>query len=223
MTINTQVVKIFLGRVDMNYVPLDNGLRIQVLPNMTYLPESQKHHFAAFIQVPSILIVWDDNPNHLLTRAQNIEDQLMSMIWQQDGEENEKASTAVPSKVASRAPSVHVKELFSSDNSNVEIEESLAEPPRKIVLIQPVLTAITLILLLAALGSGWRQITVELMVDHGWIRLAFIVVVPLQIWLALVGAVLLMNACPILTCTVLHAGRCWLLSADHGSHQSDDR
>ena len=175
----------------MNYVPLDNGLRIQVLPNVNYLPECQKHHFAAFIQEPSMLVVWDDDPNHLLSRAQNVEDQLMKMIWEDD-EENEKASTAVaskvaskaPSKMGSRAPSIHIDEVYGSQDGH--IEEALAEPPRKIVLIQPVLTAITLIMVIAALGAGWRQIALQVAVDKGWLRLAFVVVVPLQIWLALV-------------------------------------
>lgn len=174
----------------MTYVPLQNGLRIQVLPDITYLPGCQKHHFAAFIQHPSILVVWDDDPNHLLTRAQNIEDQLMNMIWNQDEDEYEKASTAVPSKApsttASCAPSIQVKEVLGSEIKNRE--ESLVEAPRKIVLNQPVLTAITLVLILAAMGAGWRQIALELLVDKGWIRLAFVVVIPLQIWLALVSA-----------------------------------
>ncbi len=206
--------------MDMIYVPLDNGLRIQVLPSITYLPECQKHHFAAFIQDPSMLVVWDDDPNHLLSRAQNIEDQLMSMIWHQDGEEHEKVSTAVPSKATSRAPSIHVKDVFSSENSN--IEESLAEPPRKIVLIQPVLTAITLFMVLAVIGSGWRQIAMELKVDNGWIRLAFVVVVPLQIWLALVRVIFLPMCYPKLTSAVFHASSRRMRSADHGSYKSDD-
>ena len=198
--------------MDMSYVPLDNGLRIQVLPDISYLPECQKHHFAAFIQEPTKLVVWDDDPNHLLSRAQSIEDQLMNMIWNQGEDDNEKSSTAVPSKAPSKmgshAPSVHVNEVFSSQNSNAG--ESLAEAPRKIVLIQPLLTAITLILIFAALGSGWRQIAIEVSADQGWIRLAFVVVVPLQIWLALVSLV-------GLTCSLdevdLHSSLCNLLPA----------
>ena len=172
----------------MTYVPLANGLSIQVLPNLAYLAECQKHHFAAFIQDPAMLIVWDDDPNHLLSRAQGFEDQLMSMVWNVDDEENEKSSTAVPSKAASRAasraPSIRVKEGWSSETS--DSGERLAEPPRKTVLIQSVLTAITLVLIFAAIGGGWKQIAMEIMADKAWIRLGFIAVVPLQIWLALV-------------------------------------
>lgn len=178
----------------MTYIPLDNGLRIQVLPNVTYIPECQKHHFAAFIQEPSILVVWDDDANHLLDRAQNIEDQLMSMIWNGEEEGNEKVSTAAPSKAVSRAPSVFTKEVFGSEDGDAE--ESLPEPPRKIVLIQPVLTAITLVLILAAIGAGWRQVALEIMVDKSYLRLGFVIVVPIQIWLALVSVICLSCLAP---------------------------
>jgi hypothetical protein len=209
-------VKLFLRKMDVTYVPLDNGLRIQVLPNVTYLPQCQKHHFAAFIQDPSILVVWDDDPNHLLSRAEGIEDNLIGMVWNVDEDDNEKTSNAVPSKSASRTPSIRVKDVLSSPNSNTE--ESLAESPRKIVLIQPFLTAITLILILAAIGGGWRQIAMELKVDYGWIRLAFVVVVPLQIWLALVGFIMLYTSKSRLTFQVLHAGYCRLCGTDYGAN-----
>jgi hypothetical protein len=220
LTVNTQVVKPFLREIDMPYIPLNNGLRVQVLPNITYLPECQKHHFAAFIQNPPILVVWDDDPNHLLTRAQGIEDHLMSLIWNLGEEENEKINIAVPNKAASLTAGIYVKEIFSPQNSNSD--EILAEPPRKIVLIQPVLTAVTLILMLAAIGSGWRYIAMELMVDHNWIRLAFLVVVPLQIWLALVNPASVICLLSKLTASVLHASSCRLHSADNRSHQPDD-
>ena len=209
----------------MSYVPLDNGLRIQVLPSITHLPECQKHHFAAFIQDPSILVVWDDDPSHLLFRAQSIEDQLMNWAWNVDNEENEKSSTAVPSKIASRAvshaPSTRVKEVSSSQVS--DSEQTLAEPPRRVVLIQPILTAATLILILAAMGAGWKQIALELMVDKAWIRLAFVAVVPLQIWLALVSLIPLSRGGAKLTLTVLLSINRRLRRTGYRSNQSNDQ
>lgn len=215
------MVKLFLRNTDMAYIPLDNGLRIQVLPDVSYLPECQKHHFAAFIQNPSILIVWDDDPNHLLPHAHSIEDQLMNMVWNHGGEENEKATTTIASRAPSRAPSIYGKEVGRSQDSNSE--EGLAEPPRKVVLVQSLLTAVTLALILAAIGGGWRQIAVELMVDSGWIRLAFLVVVPLQIWLALVSPFSNVLEVARLTFIVLYAICRRLLCSDPRSDQPDDR
>ena len=177
MTVNTRVIKLFLRRQDLPYVPLQDGLRLQILPNITYLPTCQKHHFAAFIQDASILVVWDDEPKHLLARAHNIELQLMAMIWDDSNNYDEKAN---------KSQSVLVNEVPPEGSSGDVAYEEQLEKPRKIVLIQSVATALTLILLIGAISSGWRQVVIELVIDHNWIRLAFIVVVPLQCWLALV-------------------------------------
>ena len=76
---------------------------------------------------------------------------------------------------------------FAVDSEHGDMsQEDLTEKPRRIVLIQPILTGITLFLIIAALGSGWRELVVELVVDKSWLRLAFLLVVPLQIWLGLV-------------------------------------
>ena len=66
MTVNTRVIKLFLHSNDKAYVPLKGGLRLQVLPDISYLPRCQKHQFAAFIADRGLLIVWDDEPRHLL-------------------------------------------------------------------------------------------------------------------------------------------------------------
>lgn len=50
MTINTRVIRLFLERHRASYVPLGDGLRLQVLPSIEHLPRCQKHHFGAFIK-----------------------------------------------------------------------------------------------------------------------------------------------------------------------------
>ena len=179
MTINTRVIKLFLRELDQPFVPLPDGLRLQVLPSMAYLPTCQKHHFAAFVQDSAMLIVWDDEPKHLLTRGQNIERQLMQMIWTEEG------MVVDEKKTGHLTPQVNVAEV-SVDNDSSDYSEEQAEKPRKTVLIQAVISALTMVLIFAALGSGWRKVAIEIMSDGGYIRLAFVAVVPAQIWLALV-------------------------------------
>ena len=182
MTVNTRVIKLLLRKDDLTYVPLADGLRLQILPNTSFLPQCQKHHFAAFIQDAAILVVWDDDPNHLLDRAQSIEDQLMHMIWRDQNEEELDEKTSAPkSKMTSRAPSIYIQETDSSD-----LEDVFEETPRRVVLIQPVLTAMTIALCVAAIAAGWRKIAIELAFDSKYIRIAFIAAVPIQMWLALV-------------------------------------
>jgi hypothetical protein len=180
---NTRVVKLFLRGRDVEFVPLDDGLRLQILPTISDLPQSKKHHFAAFIRDSSTLVVWDDDPNEILGRAQNIEDRLMKTIWKQSGdEEDEKPAVNPRSKTGSRAPSV-----YRPDVGGASDQEKLVEPPRRIVLVQPMIAAATLVLVIVAIGGSLRQVAVEIAIDNGYIRLALLVVAPFQIWLGLVN------------------------------------
>ncbi|KAI9813297.1 MAG: hypothetical protein M1827_004239 [Pycnora praestabilis] len=179
MTVNTRIIKLFLRRQDLPYVPLADGLRLQILPNMSYLPSCQKHHFAAFMADTSILVVWDDEPRHLLERAQNIEQQLMEMIWQDSSPYNEKSSAAKDS-------SVYISEMPVDGSSDVvDAEKAPIHEKRKIMLIQPFLTAFTLFLLIAALGAGWRQIALQVKIDGTYLRCALILYTPIQCFLSL--------------------------------------
>ncbi|KAK4989057.1 hypothetical protein LTR50_003526 [Elasticomyces elasticus] len=177
MTVNTRVIKLFLHNNERPYVPLRNGLRLQVLPDMSYLARCQKHHFAAFIADRGILVVWDDEPKHLLDRATKIEESLMKMIWndEEGGEEEEKPQQPKGGEVA-------VHEVQSDD---VDAEAGGDEKPRKIVLIQPIITGVTLILAIAAVAGGFRNIAIETFVDHQYLRIAFVLAILPQMWLAL--------------------------------------
>jgi hypothetical protein len=181
MTVNTAVVKLFLQDEQLTHMPLDSGLRLQILPDISALPGCQKHQFAAFVRTHNILVVWDDDPNHILKRVQSVEDQLINMVWKEDMDDDESALPAF-----SAAPSTINLNTLNADGTSIENgEERAMNAPRRIVLIQPILTAVTIVLLIAAIGSGWQQIALEIKVDHNWMRLAFLVVVPFQCWLAL--------------------------------------
>jgi hypothetical protein len=183
VTVNTRVVQLFLRQEGRAYVPLENGLRLQTLPDFSFLPQCQKHHFAAFIQDPAMLVVWDDQPTHILSRIKNIEDQLMSMIWNDSTEADGRQSPS-PRNISNRQTNVHTHNV---NNDADEHNEKMLEKPRRTVFVQSVLTAITLILVITAIGNGLRRMTIEVKVDHNYFRLALLVVAPLQIWLALVS------------------------------------
>lgn len=181
MTLNTRVIKLFLAKGDMAYVPLNDNLRLQILPSIEYLPRCQKHHFAAFIQDRAVLVVWDDDPTHIMARAAEIEESMMRMVWSDGGVGGDSKMT---SKRGSRAPSVMIQELpEGGDDEELTV---VSEPPRKIVLMQPMLSAMTLLILVVAMGAGWRNIAQEVMIDHTYLRCAIMIVIPLQMWLALV-------------------------------------
>lgn len=173
MTVNTRVIKLFLHKNSRPYVPLKNGLRLQVLPDISYLPRCQKHQFAAFIADRGLLVVWDDEPRHLLDRAHKIEKSLMEMIWDETSEDED----------MKKEGSVNVAEVLDEDGEVVE--RGQVEKPRRIVLYQPFITGVTLLLTFLALGLGFKAVATETYVDSNYIRVAFIAVLPLQIWIAL--------------------------------------
>ncbi|KAF2726281.1 hypothetical protein K431DRAFT_213796 [Polychaeton citri CBS 116435] len=174
MTVNTRVIKLFLHNNDKPFIPLKHGLRLQVLPDMSYLPRCQKHHFAAFIADRGLLVVWDDEPRHILDRAARIEQALMEMIWDEKHEDDDEKKEAT----------TEVAEVASIDEEG-DVEMGTIEPERPIVFVQPLVVALTLIMVIAALGSGWRLIAIELAVDGSYTRIAFIACLLPQIWLSL--------------------------------------
>jgi hypothetical protein len=180
ITIQTRVVKLFLRNKSVSFVPLADGLRLQILPTTSDLQRAQKNHFAAFISDAAMLVVWDDEPKHVLTRAARIEKQLMEVIWKDESPWDEKSH-------GKNTPSTIAPSVAGNDGVSVpDLEEALVAEYRPTVLIQPILTAATLALLIAALGGGWKQLALQAKVDGGFLRLALVVVVPAQIFLSLV-------------------------------------
>jgi hypothetical protein len=138
---------------------------------VSYLPRCQKHQFAAFIADRGLLVVWDDEPRHLLDRAQKIEKALMEMIWDDDmGDEKKDAG-------------VNVSEISPEDLDLAELGD--VEKPRPLILWQATLCAATLALSIFCLGLGFRKLAIQTFVDGSYTRLALVAASPLQFWLGL--------------------------------------
>ena len=169
MTVNSRVIKTFLQwSPDAVDVPLLNGLRIQILPTIEDLPRARKHQFAAFVASEALLVVWDDEALHLVQRAKAIESELMELVWKTgETEEEEK-----------KDPNIAVYEI------DEESGEVLPEK-RALHLQNTVLVALTLILIMASLGAGFRQLAIEVSTDGTMIRLALLALTPVQIFFTL--------------------------------------
>jgi hypothetical protein len=178
MTVNTRVIAVFLSRHTIDFVPLSDGLHLQVLPSMAYLPRCQKHHFGAFIQDRRILIVWDDEPRQLLDRAEKIEQSLMKMIWKGENKFGE-----VDEKKTENASMI---DMNAEGVSPSELEAALEIEARPTLLINPVMVALTLLLLASALGLGWRNLAQQVMIDGSYLRLALLACIPAQVFVSLV-------------------------------------
>ena len=161
---------------------------MQVLPDVAALPRCRKHQFAAFVARPPRLVVWDDAPDAVVGRAEELEKALIAMAWGQDEVEGDDAGDAggdgeeETDAVAGAQEGAGVAER--EEGGDVE---AAVEAPRRIVLMQPVLSAFTLALTVFAIGGGWRRVAVEIVVDGQFIRAAFMLAFLPQAWLALVG------------------------------------
>jgi len=162
----------------LEYIPLTNGLRLQVLPSLGYLSRCQMHHFGAFIKDQQILVVWDDQPKALLERAHRIQESLIKMIWGQ-GEAGQLEEKTKPSATISNV------ELAEGSITPGELEEAMVASGRPTVLLNPIMVGLTLTLLVAALGLGWRNLAQEVSVDGKYLRLALLVVTPCQVFVSL--------------------------------------
>ncbi|KAI1302063.1 glycosyl transferase family group 2-domain-containing protein [Xylaria venustula] len=175
MTINTRVINVILAsrRTTYEYIPLPDGLRLQVLPSMRDLPRCQKHHFAAFIQDLQIMVVWDDEPKKVLARAEALERQLMRMIWGTGNEEEEEAETEKNEKL----------QFGEVEIAPVDLEAAAGDASdRRVKLTSAFTVALTMALSLATLGIGFRKLAFEVATDNSYIRIALVVVAPLQLW-----------------------------------------
>ena len=130
-----------------------------------------------------MLVIWADSVEAAEERAERYLDQLVRVFSQGFSDYKEK-----PQK-----QDLLIKEVpvYSEDNSSgiADLEDEPQEAPRRPVLIQAILTAVTLLFIIGAIGLGWRQIAIETSVDRNYVRLAFIIAAPFQIWLALVSEV----------------------------------
>lgn len=178
MTVNTRFIRIFLTRHVADYVPLSDGLRLQVLPSVEHLYNCQKHHFGAFIKDQKFLVVWDDEPKNLLKRAERIEESLMRMIWG----DTDSPLDPVDEKKSANTSSV---ELADGAVTPGELEDALIAENRPTLLLNPIMVGLTLTLLIAALGLGWGKLVQEVAIDGNYIRLALLVVTPCQIFVSL--------------------------------------
>jgi hypothetical protein len=185
MTVNSRIIQTFLQWApDATDVPLMNGLRIQILPALDDLPKARKNQMAAFVAAEALLIVWDDEPTNIMARARAIEDELMELVWK-TGEPQDVEDEGLEKK---KGPAV----------VEVEIDEESGEykpENRPMHLQNAVLVAFTLMIITVMLGAGFRQVLVEMLVDHGYARLAFLALTPIQVFFTLVWLSILNLLC----------------------------
>lgn len=148
---------------------------MQVLPTIANLVNARKNQFAAFVASEQILVVWDDEAMNIIPRAKAIESELMDLVWKTGDQEDVDDENSV----AKKRPQV------VDTNFNQETGEYVSR--RSTNVQNSVLVSITLMIITIMLGAGFREIAIEIAIDHGWQRLAFLLLTPIQIFFTLVS------------------------------------
>lgn len=178
MTVNSRVIKTFLEwSPNAGDVPLINGLRVQILPTLADLHRARKHQFAAFIAQEALLVVWDDDALNIIQRAQQIESQLMQLVWKAPAE-----VTVSEKRESNNTSQTDVSETALADEEAGEVTFE----HRPTMLLNTILVSLTLFLICVVLGAAFRAIAQEIAVDGNYIRMAFIALTPIQIFFTLV-------------------------------------
>ena len=172
MTVTSVIIEKYLNNnADVIEVPLQGGQNVQVLASIGDLPRARKHQYAAFIMDESYLAVWDDNPMNVVQRASDIVENMTKTVWAEST-----IRTAIDEKKDMTV------EIVEQDPESGEIP--LQQRPTRF--LNSIYVAITLILIIVVLAAGAREIAVETAVDGSYLRCAFLLLTPIQVFFTLV-------------------------------------
>lgn len=171
MTVNSTTIRPLLASsIGATDIPLLDGLRMQVVPTMADLATARKAQCGAFIAESGLLVVWDDDARNLVNRAEDIEAQTRQIIWQMSGDDEDEFQDIM-----------HNKEAIMMDDE----AQAVAAVERPTHLMNTILVAFCLIIVIVLLGLAARSLASEIAVDKGYIRLAFLALIPVQIFFTL--------------------------------------
>lgn len=126
------------------------------------------------------------DPENLFKRGHAIENELMDLVWMADDPNAEEDEPPVDDEFDEKHPDE--KRMKVPRVQATAIDEESGEPileSRPTHLQNTVLVTLTLVLIIVMLGAGFRQLAIEVAVDHNYLRLAFILLTPLQIFFTL--------------------------------------
>jgi len=181
MTVDTPVTRRFIGS---NIINLPGGLRLQILPDLSYLPNCQKHQCAAFISDRAQLVVWDDDPKNILERVAKLDADLLSIIWSDDGDDDDDSIAEKKDPFTDTTEISDASSVAPSSNDDIEaLTEGVSK--NRISFIQPVVSAVAIGACFFFVLSSFQVIVQNVLLDGSYSRLAFIAMIPFLIWISL--------------------------------------
>ncbi|KAI9805758.1 MAG: hypothetical protein M1833_005251 [Piccolia ochrophora] len=161
MTVTSKIIEVILSCASGDTILLADGLRLQIIQSFEELLVCHKHQFAAFVWEAQALVVWDDDPNNIISRATNVEAQLLAVYWD---------STITSKEDNPGQQGLNPILCQSQDADGIEDVEPICAK-RPTLLLAPVMVSATITLLCVALGLGWRQLANEYKVDPKYVHI----------------------------------------------------
>jgi hypothetical protein len=179
MTITSGPIRTIVSKTNVPYVQIGSGKRLQIISGFAALPYCQRNQSAAFVASHNLLLIWGDDRKGLIERADDIQLDIKHMF-------EEQSFTYTGDTFSPKGSSKGSVITTSASETRYDNDASDEEKPRRLQLFQCIYTAFAILLLTAAIGSGFRQIAVQQVQDPDWLRLIFLITLPAQIWLSLV-------------------------------------
>lgn len=186
---------------------MKGGSQLQVLESLSAVSSNsvKKYQYAAILRKESLLLVWQDEINNILTHAQKMEDKLLNYVWGRNSMlgyspamspltgvspfHSTTASVSNFSVLAEKSGAIVNTPDEVSDNEeelNNEADEPLESINRPIMLHSAFFVGLGLCLAIVLVyGFAIGQLVSETFLDGNYTRLALIVVCPLLMFAGL--------------------------------------
>ncbi|KAJ7594440.1 glycosyl transferase family group 2-domain-containing protein [Mycena floridula] len=154
---------------DVTSVYVDGNTKIQIIESMNWLGQyAERDQCAAFIRDERVLVVWSDELDTIIPLCNDFEDRLIKLLWRSRPAAALASSASSTTGMSASAPPPSIK-LPSSESYTVT---------RKPRLYAPLYNGLAFALSLIFIGSGFKTLLEESMLDSTYIRFALLAAAP---------------------------------------------
>lgn len=125
-----------------------------------------------------IFVAWDDDPEHLLKRAEDLEANFIKMIWVGGEAVIEEHEGEDPKSLADEG-------MEAADPRTLEAGTA-GQEKRPVRIVSSIIVASTVCLAVTCMGFGWRRLAMECKVDRNFFRLLLVLLAPVQLFFGMV-------------------------------------
>lgn len=178
MTITSRAVETYLSiHPHSTTIPLADGGQLQMLGTLDDLPNARRYHYAAYIRSEGYLLVWGEDPMTLPTKASEIEQGLMRMLWTGGANDSQDFEKEAMKKVDVTVEAV-----------DIDTAETQTVQPRQRNLQHACMISIVLGLCVVIVGLSLRTLVHETAIDHTYTRFALCAILPIIIFFSMVSS-----------------------------------